>query len=371
MNAFQTLGVAEKFCKALDEQNINKPTDIQKSIIPLLLKDKVDIVAQAQTGTGKTIAFAIPILQRVNPNDKRVQAIVLCPTRELCQQLGKHFFKLTKFSERIFVETVFGGEPIGKQISRLRRPTHVVIATPGRLRELMELKAIDLSGIHQLVLDEADEILAMGFRKDVDKILSKTNDFRKIWLFSATIPNSLQALIDEYMPKNAPKVQTQKSADIINPFIEHQYLICDKQEKNAMLLQFLGSMGAARGIVFVRTKGDAQTVHEFLLKQGQNVDLIHGDLMQHEREKALRGFKSKKAQILVATDMAARGIDIENLAFVLHYNLPDQPEFYTHRSGRTARAGKRGLSLAFVTPADMKKFRFLKEKLVLDFIQIR
>lgn len=371
MKTFESLGVADVFVRALKEQNITKPTEIQVSTIPTLLENKVDMVAQAQTGTGKTIAFALPILQRINPSDKRIQAIVLCPTRELCQQLGKHFFKLTKFSEKVFVETVYGGEPIGKQISRLRRPTQVIVATPGRLRELMELKAADLSGIHQFVLDEADEILAMGFRKDVDKILAKTNDFRRIWFFSATIPSSLQQMIDDYIPKDAPKVRAQKNADIINPMIEHQYLICDKGEKNAMLAAFLRSMGAARGIVFVRTKGDAQTVNEFLQKQTFQTDVIHGDLMQHEREKALRGFVSKRAQILVATDMAARGLDIDNLAYVVHYNLPDQPEFYTHRSGRTARAGKRGLSLAFVTPADMKKFRFLKEKLVLDFIQVR
>jgi len=371
LNMFKSLGVHDVFVRALSEHGITTPTEIQRVAMPKLLDEKVDIIAQAQTGTGKTIAFAVPILQRINPSDKRIQAVVLCPTRELCQQLGKHFFKLTKYSEKVFVETVYGGEPIGKQISRLRRPTQVIIATPGRLRELMELKAVDLSGIHQLVLDEADEILAMGFRKDVDKILSKTNDFRKIWLFSATIPSSLQKMIDDYIPKTAPKVRAQKNADIINPMIEHQYLICDKQEKNAMLVAFLRSMGAARGIVFVRTKGDAQTLNDFLQKQEFKTDVIHGDLMQHEREKALRGFVAKRAQILVATDMAARGLDIDNLAYVVHYNLPDQPEFYTHRSGRTARAGKRGLSLAFVTPADTKKFRFLKEKLVLDFMQVR
>ncbi len=369
--SFKSLGVEDVFVRALTELEISNPTDIQKSTLPILLKDKVDIIAQAQTGTGKTIAFAVPILQRLNTQDKRIQAVVICPTRELCQQLGKAFFKLTKFSDKVFVETVFGGEPIGKQISRLRRPTQVIIATPGRLRELIELKAVDLSGIHQFVMDEADEILAMGFRKDVDKILSKTNDFRKIWLFSATIPASLQKMIDEYIPKSAPTVRSLKKADVINPMIEHQYLICDKQEKNAMLQAFLKSMGTARGIVFVRTKGDAQTVNEFLQTQGFQTDVMHGDLMQHEREKAMRAFVNKKAQILVATDMAARGLDVDSLAFVLHYNLPDQPEFYTHRSGRTARAGKRGISLAFVTPADMKKFRFLKEKLVIDFVQVR
>jgi ATP-dependent RNA helicase DeaD len=185
------------------------------------------------------------------------------------------------------------------------------------------------------------------------------------------MPASLQKMIDEYIPKNAPTVRSLKKSDVINPMIEHQYVICDKQEKNGMLQAFLKSMGTARGIVFVRTKGDAQTVNEFLQTQGFQTDVMHGDLIQHEREKAMRAFVNKKAQVLVATDMAARGLDVDSLAFVLHYNLPDQPEFYTHRSGRTARAGKRGISLALVTPADMKKFRFLKEKLVIDFVQVR
>jgi ATP-dependent RNA helicase DeaD len=371
MDKFQKLGVSDNIVKALIDIKIEKPTDIQNAAIPLLIKEKVDFIGQAQTGTGKTLAFAIPILERINKEDKRIQALVLCPTRELCQQLGKHFFKLTKYTKNIFIETLTGGEPIGKQISRLRRPTQILIATPGRLLELIESKSIDLSGIHQFVLDEADEILAMGFRKDVDKILAKTNDFRKIWLFSATIPGSLQKMIDDYIPKNAPKVWNQSKASIINPMIEHQYLLCEKQDKNNMLNAFFRSMGTARGIVFVRTKGDAQMVQQFLESQSYQSSAIHGDLNQTDRDKVLRGFTSKRTQILVATDMAARGLDIDNLAYVVHYNLPDQPEFYTHRSGRTARAGKRGISLSFVTPADLKKLRFLKEKLVIDFIQIR
>jgi ATP-dependent RNA helicase DeaD len=371
MSNFRNLGIEENIIRALKDLGIEHPTDIQRRAIPILLTNKVDFIGQAHTGTGKTIAFALPILQRINHEDNRIQALILSPTRELCQQLKKQIFKLTKYTEKIFIESVYGGEPIGKQIIRLKRPTHIVIATPGRLRELLDLEAIDLSGIHQCVLDEADEILAMGFRKDVDKILSKTNDFRKIWLFSATIPSSLQALIKDYIAKNAPKIRVAKNAEIINPMIEHQYLMCEKGEKNRMLQAFLRSMGSARGIVFVRTKGDAKMVNDFLIKNEFKSEVIHGDLTQHEREKALRGFVNKKAQTLVATDMAARGLDFDDLAYIVHYNLPDQPDFYTHRSGRTARAGKRGISLAFVTPADMKKFRFIRDKLVLDFIQIR
>ena len=371
MSDFSSLGVSAPILKAITELGFSKPTLIQEKALPLLLNEKTDFIGQANTGTGKTAAFAIPIIQRINSKDKRIQALILCPTRELCQQNAKAFFKYTKYTDKIFVESVYGGVDLQRQIASLRRPTQILVATPGRLLELMEKKIVDLSGIHQFVLDEADEILAMGFKKDIDKILAKTNDFRKIWLFSATIPSSLQEIINTYMDKSAPSVRVQHKSDVINPMIEHQYVICEKQEKSYMLMEFLKSMGKARGIVFCRTKGDAQTVAGMMLAKGYETDALHGDLTQKEREKVMRSFQNKSIQILVATDMAARGIDVDNLAYVVHYNLPDQTEFYTHRSGRTARAGKRGISLCLVTPADMRKFKFLKEKLVIDFVQVR
>jgi len=371
MSDFSSLGVNSSIVKALNELNILKPTDIQLKAIPLLLNEKTDFIGQAQTGTGKTAAFGIPIIQRINPKDKRIQALILCPTRELCQQNAKALFKFTKHTDKIFIEAVYGGADLQQQISALQRPTQILVATPGRLMELMEKKIVDLSGIHHFVLDEADEILAMGFKKDIDKILGKTNDFRKIWLFSATIPSSLQEVINTYMDKNAPSVRVKQKSDIINPMIEHQYVLCEKQEKSHMLVEFLKAMGKARGIVFCRTKGDSQTIAEMLKSKGYETDALHGDLTQRERDKVMRTFQSKKIQILVATDMAARGIDVDNLSYVAHYNLPDQAEFYTHRSGRTARAGKRGISISFVTPADMRKFKFLQEKLVIDFVQVR
>lgn len=371
MSTFQQIGVSSSISKALDELGIKQPTEIQQKALPLLLENKTDFIGQAQTGTGKTVAFAVPILQRLKPDDKRIQALILCPTRELCQQTAKAIFKYSKYMNKVFVEAVYGGDDINRQISRLSRPTQVLVATPGRLKELMEKKVVDLSGIHQFVLDEADEILAMGFKKDVDKILQKTNDFRKIWLFSATIPHGLQEIIRTYMDKDAPSVRVEQKSDVINPMIEHQYLLCEKSEKAYMLTEFLKSMGKARGIVFVRTKGDAQTVATMLKSKDYETDALHGDLMQKERDKVMRAFQGKKIQILVATDMAARGLDVDSLAYVVHYNLPDQTEFYTHRSGRTARAGKRGISLAFVTPQDQRKFKFLQEKLVIDFIQLR
>jgi ATP-dependent RNA helicase DeaD len=371
MSDLSSLGITPPLVKALNEMGIINPTLIQSKAIPVLLTQKTDFIGQAQTGTGKTAAFGIPLIQRLNPKDQRIQAVIICPTRELCQQNAKALFKFTKYTDKIFIEAVYGGDDLQRQIAKLRRPTQILVATPGRLLELMEKKIVDLSGIHQLVLDEADEILAMGFKKDIDKILNKTNDFRKIWLFSATIPASLQEVINTYMDKETPSVRVQQKSDIINPMIEHQYVVCEKQEKPLMLVEFVKAMGSARGIVFCRTKGDAQTVAGILIEKGYAADALHGDLLQRDRDKVMRSFKSKKIQILVATDMAARGIDVDNLSYVAHFNLPDQLEFYTHRSGRTARAGKRGISLSFVTPADLRKFKFLQEKLVLDFKQVR
>lgn len=367
---FSDFNVQADIIKGIEELGIVSPTPIQQAVLPILTKEKTNFIGQAQTGTGKTLAFSIPIIQRIDIENKRIQALILCPTRELCQQTAKAIFKHTKYTKKIFIEAVFGGGDINSQISALRRSTHILVATPGRLKDLINRNAVDLSGIHQCVLDEADEMLAMGFKKDIDKILQKTNDFRKIWLFSATIPHSLQEIINQYMEKNTPSIRLDKQ-DVINPKIEHQFIKCDKVEKFPLLLEFLKSMGNARGVIFCRTKGDAQTLSKQLIAKNFSTDALHGDMMQTERDKAMRAFKNKKLQFLVATDMAARGIDVENLSYVVHYNLPDQPAFYTHRSGRTARAGKRGISIAFVTPQDMRKFKYLQESLCIDFMQIR
>jgi ATP-dependent RNA helicase DeaD len=372
VNEFEKLGVRQDLVHSLVELKFSKPTEIQNKAIPLLLSEKTHFIGQAQTGTGKTAAFALPAIQRIDPSKKRIQVLIICPTRELCQQIAKALFKYIKYVEpKVFIESVYGGADLNEQISRLKRPTHILVGTPGRVKELIEKKAVDISGIHQFILDEADEILAMGFKKEVDKILQHTNDFRKIWLFSATIPDTLNELIRQYMPKGTPSVRVTHKSDVINPMIEHQYVLCDKGEKNYMTTEFLNAMGSARGIVFCRTKGDVRTVSEFLKTKGYAVDAMHGEMTQKERDKVMRQFRQKNFKVLVATDMAARGLDVEDLAFVLHYNLPDQAEFYTHRSGRTARAGKRGISLALVTPQDLKKFKFLQEKLVIQFVQVR
>lgn len=370
MNNFLTLGVSPAIVKSLEELAIRVPTEIQEKVIPTLLEKKTDLLAQAQTGTGKTLAFALPILQKITSGHKHIQALILCPTRELCQQTAKVLFKCSKHSEKLFVEAVFGGVDITKQVYALSRPTHVLVATPGRLRELLEKKAVNLSGIHTCVVDEVDEMLAMGFQKDIDKILHKTNDFRKIWMFSATVPQRVQELVNTYLEKGSPAIRL-KAKETVNPGIEHQYVRCNKEDKTNLLFSFLKDMGGARGVVFCRTKGDAQHIAKQLLAKNIATDALHGDLTQKERDRVMRLFHNKTIKCLVATDMAARGIDVEDLAYILHYNLPDQPEFYTHRAGRTARAGKKGISLAFITPQDERKFNFLQQLFSLDFIQIR
>ncbi len=369
METFKQLGISDALNKALNDLKVIKPTEIQQKTIPFLLKNNANFIGQAQTGTGKTIAFGIPLLQKLNKNEKGLQALVLAPTRELCQQIAKQLFKLTKYTEKVFTEAVYGGEKIEIQINNLRRPTQIVVATPGRLIDLIERKAIDISQVMTVVLDEADEMLSMGFKDDLDYILDKTNVKSLKWLFSATFPDELRGLMFKYISPETEKVVVSK-ADVINQHIEHQFFICTIEQKFDYMVQFLTSQGAARGIVFVRTKADAQAVARKLQAKNMAADAIHGDLDQKDRDKVMRAFKNEKVQILVATDISARGIDIEGLGYVIHYQLPDQIDYYTHRSGRTARAGKRGISISFVTKAELKTISQIEKELNIKFLKV-
>lgn len=343
--------------------NITDPTEIQIKAIPFLIEKGTDFIGQAQTGTGKTAAFGLPILQAINPDKPNVQALILSPTRELGLQIAKQLFKFTKFiPKKIFIETVYGGAYIDEQIRSLRRPTHIVVATPGRLVDLLERKAIDLSQIKTLVLDEADEMLSMGFKKDLDAILSGTTGKRHTWLFSATMPQEIKTIIKSYMSPTAMRVEVNKK-DIVNKDIEHKFLVCSREEKPEVLFQFLRTQGASRGLVFCRTKIEAQTVTKRLQAKKINADALHGDMLQKEREKVMRAFKNSKLQILIATDLAARGIDVKELAFVVHYQTPEKSDYYTHRSGRTGRAGNKGFSLSMVTPREVDGFKKMEREL--------
>jgi len=369
--SFKELGVSNVFVKALKEMNIENPTDIQMKAIPFLLTKRKDFVGQAQTGTGKTAAFCLPLLHNLDIKDNKPQALILVPTRELGMQITKQIFKFTKYSAKIFCEGVFGGMPIDKQMKALRRDTHIIVATPGRLRDLMKRSAVNLTQVKTVILDEADEMLKMGFKEDIDVILENSTTRTATWLFSATMPKGIQSIIKRFMAPTAYKIELAESKTV-NRNIDHQYLVCNAQEKFLFLLHFLNTQGKYnRGIIFCKKKTDAQALSLQLLAKKIPVDSIHGDLLQKERDKVMRAFKNQKLRILVATDVAARGIDIENLAYVVHYNLPDQLEYYTHRSGRTARAGNKGLSLAFIESKELKNLRFIENKLKIKMKRIR
>ncbi|MES2800007.1 MAG: DEAD/DEAH box helicase [Bacteroidota bacterium] len=370
MRNFEELGVSQNLIKGLAELRIITPSEVQEKVIPLLIEHETDIVTQAQTGTGKTAAYCIPLLEKIDTDRKEIQALVLCPTRELCQQVAKQLFKFTKYADRTFIEAVYGGTNIDQQISSLQRPTHVVVATPGRLIDLLGRKALDLSKVDIVVLDEADEMLSMGFKAELDDIMDSMHNVGNKWLFSATIPPGIQEIIKKYLSTNAQKV-TINPKKMVNSNISHQYLICNDADKLPVLHQFLKTEKENRGIVFCKTKVAAQKLATQLQEKNILADAIHGDLQQKERDKVMRAFKNGKVQILVATDLAARGIDIDGLSFVIHYQLPENDEFYTHRSGRTARAGKEGISLSLVNTSEVKVLRNFERTLSIGFKQIR
>ncbi|WP_010178353.1 DEAD/DEAH box helicase [Aquimarina agarilytica] len=368
--SFTQLGISEDLNKGLKELGITTPSKIQEQAIPLLLEQGNDFIGKAQTGTGKTAAFGLPLLMHTDANKHQTQSLILAPTRELAQQIQKQLFRFTKYTDKIFTETVFGGEKIDRQIQRLQRTTHIVVATPGRLVDLIKRKAVDIRYINTIVLDEADEMLSMGFKKDLDFILGTISSNRNIWLFSATMPQALQGIVKKYLSPNALQITVDKN-DAVNTKIAHQFVVGEEANKVDTMTYFLKGNKNERGIIFSRTKVAARSLTEQLLKRGFEVGVLEGDMQQKERDKVMRAFKNKKLNLLVATDVAARGIDVANLAFVLHYQLPDQSEYYVHRSGRTARGGKTGISIAFVDHKEVKFLRNLEKELGIRFTQLR
>ncbi len=365
---FQELGIAPQYLKGLEELGIISPTRVQEEAIPFLLEKGSDLIVQAQTGTGKTAAFGLPLLTKINPQLPEIQALVLAPTRELAKQIAKQLFRFTKHTEKIFTEALCGGEDMDRQINALKRPTHIVVATPGRLMDLFKRKALTLASVKYVVLDEADEMLSMGFKKELEQILALTRDRRSTWLFSATIPDGIQGLIKEYMSTQAQTLKIDR-AHIVNRDISHRYIACARDEKVDIIASFLTKQLDNRGIIFCRTRAGAIELAKQLTLRNFPIDLIHGDLMQKERDKAMRAFKKNRAQFLIATDVAARGIDIDSLSFVIHHQLPEQIEYYTHRSGRTGRAGKKGISLVLIDPRERAKIDALANELAITFME--
>lgn len=368
MSQFSKLGVPEELVRGLDALGITTPTTIQERAIPFLIREGGDFVAQAQTGTGKTAAFGLPLLTKIDPADARVQALVLAPTRELAKQIGKALFQYTKFCERkIFVEVAGGGDKIGEQVARLRRPTHIVVATPGRLADLLKLEAVSLAAVRHVVLDEADEMLSMGFRREVVEMVGLTAASRRsTWLFSATFPERIQRLIKDSMKTEPKRIQLEKT-QVMNRNIAHRYVICGREDKDDWIAEFLRAQGEERGMIFCRTRAGAIKLGEELATRGLTVGVLQGDLSQKDRDKVMRAFKKERAQFLIATDVAARGIDVEGLSFVIHRQLPEKRQYYTHRAGRTARAGKSGTSICLIEPNERRDIAELERELGLTF----
>ncbi|TXD84046.1 DEAD/DEAH box helicase [Subsaximicrobium wynnwilliamsii] len=369
-NTFSDLGIKNQFIKGLKELSIKTPTDIQEQAIPTLLKNNTDFIGLAQTGTGKTAAYGLPILQNIDPKNDEIQALILAPTRELVQQIQKQLFKFTKYCEhQIFAEGIYGGEKMDIQLKRIQRTTHIVVATPGRLLDFIERGEIDIKNIRTLVLDEADEMLSMGFKQDLNKILNYTTGTRYTWLFSATFPEDIQSMVKTYMHKDAVTVEIDKNS-LVNANISHHYIVTSIKEKTNVIARLLDKYDDDRGIIFTRTKAGAMQLTENLKAEGFAVEALQGDMQQKERDKVMRAFKNQSLQYLISTDVSARGIDVNNLAFVIHHQLPDQQEYYTHRSGRTARAGKTGESIALIISGEEQEIQKLQKDLDIKFKQL-
>lgn len=365
MNKFQQLGLSPATVEVLEELGFEKPTQVQEKAIPLLLQDTThDFIGLAQTGTGKTAAFGLPLMELLDAESPSPQALIMAPTRELGQQIAKQL-KAFSANNELKIEVVYGGASIDNQIKALRRPTQIVVATPGRLLDLIRRKAVKLEEVEYVVLDEADEMLNMGFKEDIDQILSFTSEGRNNWLFSATMPKEIRGIVKKYMDE--PKEVRVNAGDKTNKDITHQYVVTTTANKVPALRRFLDLQPDMRGIMFCRTKRDTDEIAAELGDLGYGVEALHGDLSQGQRDKVMKRFKERSMQLLIATDVAARGIDVDDLTHVIHHKLPDNPESYTHRSGRTARAGKKGISLALINPREQGRIRQLESNLKVEF----
>ncbi|HTN45986.1 MAG TPA: DEAD/DEAH box helicase [Flavipsychrobacter sp.] len=361
MITFSSLSLREELTHAVADMGFDTPTPIQAKVIPHLLSEPSDIIGLAQTGTGKTAAFGLPLLHHMDVERRDVQALVLSPTRELCMQIQEEFKKYSAHMRGLKTTAVYGGVPIGGQIRELKAHPQVVVATPGRLIDLLERKALSLESVQFVVLDEADEMLNMGFREDIDFILKNTISRQYTWLFSATMNNEVRGIAKRFMSQW--KEYSVTVANTTNENIDHQYYVTNRHLRFETLQRLLDFTPGIYGIIFVRTKQDCQEIAEKLMKQGYHVSPLHGDMDQKMRSKVMERFKSKNLQAIVATDVAARGIDVNDISHVINYELPDDPEVYTHRSGRTARAGKSGICMSIVSPKEIGTIRQI-EKLV-------
>lgn len=367
MTQFKALGLSDPIASSLSEMGYEKPTPIQEITIPQILGSSQDLKAFAQTGTGKTAAFSLPIIEKINLKGRYAQALILSPTRELAIQIARNIEEFSQNMKDLKVTAVYGGANIDQQIRSLRQGSHIVVGTPGRTLDLVKRKALSLDQIQWLVLDEADEMLNMGFKEELDKILRSTPEEKQTLLFSATFPKEVEQISKNYLKEPIEVSAGQKNTGATN--VEHEYYLVSDRNRYPALKRIADVNPSIYGIVFCRTRRETKDIAEKLIADGYNADALHGDLSQAQRDLVMNKFRKKHLQMLVATDVAARGLDVNDLSHVIHYKLPDQIENYTHRSGRTGRAGKKGISVAVITNREKNKIRPIEGKIRKKFVQ--
>lgn len=367
MTAFKALGLSKPISDSLESMGYVKPTEIQNITIPLILQSDQDLKAFAQTGTGKTAAFSLPIIERITLENRQTQALILSPTRELAIQIANNIMEFSQNVKGLKVTAVYGGANIDQQIRDVKRGSHIVVGTPGRTLDLVKRRALSLNTIQWLVLDEADEMLNMGFKDELDSILESTPKGKQTLLFSATFPKEVENIARNYLKDPKEVSAGQKNMGAVN--VEHEYYLVSDRNRYPALKRIADMTPDIYGIVFCRTRRETKDIAEKLIADGYNADALHGDLSQAQRDLVMQKFRKKHLQILVATDVAARGLDVTELSHVIHYKLPDQIENYTHRSGRTGRAGNKGISVAIITNREKNKIKPIERKIQKKFVQ--
>ncbi len=367
MNLFSESNLSPEIIKAVGELGYESPTEIQKQTIPFILSNIRDLIALAQTGTGKTAAFSLPILDMIDDTSRKIQLLVLAPTRELALQIAKDIKNYTKYLPNVKTTAVYGGSSITDQIRNLREKPQIIVGTPGRVIDLINRKALDFSQIHWLVLDEADEMLSMGFKDDLETILSETPETKQTLLFSATMNKEVERISKNYLTN--PHRISVGSINAVKKNIKHEYYVVNYRQKKEALKRLIDANPNQYSIIFCRTKMETQDVADFLMQNGYAADALHGDLSQAQRDTVMKKFRLKNIDILVATDVAARGLDVNSLTHVIHYSLPDDPEVFVHRSGRTGRAGKDGISMALIKPEETRKLSQIKGQTKIEIVE--
>ena len=368
MNNFKNLGIEHKLIESISELGFENPTPVQEKAIPLVLNDRSDLIALAQTGTGKTAAFGLPSIQQIDLKNKNIQTIVLCPTRELCIQISKDLISYSKFLKAIKITPVYGGASIENQIKAIRKGTHIIVGTPGRTKDLIKRKVLNFKSVNRVVLDEADEMLSMGFKDDLDFILDTTSENRQTLLFSATMSKEVRCISKRFM-NDANEITVEK-LNSGSKNVEHHIYNVSSRDKYATLKRISDFNPEIYGIVFCRTRRETKDIASKFINDGYSADAIHGDLSQSQRDDVMSRFRDKTIQMLIATDVAARGLDVNSLTHVINYSLPDDPEVYTHRSGRTGRAGNKGISVVISNSRESRKIKSIENKSQIKFLKM-